>query len=104
MEQRVEDHKNDVAISNADVSALQSALDAWLVNNPKPRRERPPEPKHWHKQWQPRIRTPLFLLLAQAELRAALADGKAKRADSSTLGWETQVHDGWCNDGRQALL
>jgi hypothetical protein len=46
----------------------------------------------------------LGVLLIRAQVRAAMDAGLIRRGGGDTAGWETQVLDGWFNDGRQALL
>lgn len=94
-------HAEADEITAADLAALGKACTAFLRS---PRRAAtPPAPGHWHRPWQPKVRKPLFLLLAQAELRAAIDSGQAKRAGHSTAGWADQVLDGDSPSPKPAL-
>jgi len=48
---------------------------------------------HFIQRWQARVTQPLWLLLAQAELRQAMEEGRVQRERLDTDGWEEWVHD-----------
>jgi hypothetical protein len=96
-EVRVEDlrvRKDEV--THAQLDELDKALTAWEASRRAGQRRQSPAPaaRGWHRQWQPKQRQPLWLLLAKAELSKAIEDGLAKRENLDATGWEEQRLDG----------
>ncbi len=107
IESRVEDRHDPDAISIQDLAEVAAALTAWERAQAPPapaKSSKPPPPRQFRRQYQDRIKLPLWILLARAAVAEGVAAGLIKRGGGDTAGWETQVLDGWFNDGRQALL
>ena len=76
-------------------SQVEAAIDRWLIENSKRRKTGPPAPRQWHRQWQPKIKEPLAVLLARAD--------RPEREPLDCEGWADQVHDGLCPYPKPAL-
>lgn len=71
---------------------LREACTAFLD---RPREAaKPPEPKHFRRQWQRPVRESLAELLARCTLAEGIESGVVKPASNDTTGWELQVFDG----------